>query len=197
MTPPQRPKDLRVEKTIAAIHATFKAMLLAQPFATITVTALCERARINKKTFYRYYPTIDYLLRELQEEYTSSYLQRIAGLRFPEDAEVITREFLTYCVEQDELYEKITCAGPHDAIREEMIRTVNAGSAETLAAPSRIPEDQWNLYLAFAGNVALSLYQQWVRDGKQTPADVLIDTGCAIVAAGTRAFLEEAGESLN
>lgn len=78
-----------------------------------------------------------------------------------------------------------------------MIRTVNAGSAETLAAPSRIPEDQWNLYLAFAGNVALSLYQQWVRDGKQTPADVLIDTGCAIVAAGTRAFLEEAGESLN
>lgn len=83
MTPPQRPKDLRVEKTIAAIHATFKAMLLAQPFATITVTALCERARINKKTFYRYDPTIDYLLRELQEEYTSSYLQRIAGLRFP------------------------------------------------------------------------------------------------------------------
>ena len=60
------------------------------------MTALCERARINKKTFYRYDPTIDYLLRELQEEYTSSYLQRIAGLRFPEDAEVITREFLTY-----------------------------------------------------------------------------------------------------
>ena len=34
----------------------------------MTVKELCERAKINKKTFYRYYPAMEDLLLELQME---------------------------------------------------------------------------------------------------------------------------------
>ena len=48
-------EDLRVQKTIDAIQKTFEDMICEMDYEKITVKELCERARINKKTFYRYY----------------------------------------------------------------------------------------------------------------------------------------------
>ena len=47
-------EDLRVVKTIAAIKRAFDELICEQDFERITVKELCERAQINKKTFYHY-----------------------------------------------------------------------------------------------------------------------------------------------
>ncbi len=44
-------EDLRVQKTIDTIQKTFKDMICEMDYGKITVKELCERARINKKTF--------------------------------------------------------------------------------------------------------------------------------------------------
>ncbi len=49
-------KDLRVQKTITAIYQAFEELILTTDYEKITVAELARRARINKKTFYRYYP---------------------------------------------------------------------------------------------------------------------------------------------
>ena len=59
-------EDLRVQKTIDAIQKTFEDMICEMDYEKITVKELCERARINKKLFYRYYSVLDDLLAELQ-----------------------------------------------------------------------------------------------------------------------------------
>lgn len=59
-------EDLRVQKTITAIDQAFEELILTTDYEKITVAELARRARINKKTFYRYYPTKDDLLAELQ-----------------------------------------------------------------------------------------------------------------------------------
>lgn len=184
----ERPHDLRVEKTIDAIQSTFKQMLLETDFERITVKELCARARINKKTFYRYYPAIEYLLTEMQRSYAESFLARIAGLSFPRDTERITRAFLEFSAGQDELYEKITCAGPHDAIREEMVERVTEESHTLGAAPQGWDEPTWRLYLAFVNAAPLQIYRAWVADGKRMPAAQMVDTGCLLVCSGARAL---------
>ena len=61
-------EDLRVQKTMAAIEQAFSELLLENDeFERISVTALCARAKINKKTFYHYYRTLDELLQEMLE----------------------------------------------------------------------------------------------------------------------------------
>lgn len=65
-------KDLRVTKTLDAIDTSFRALMLEKGFAAITVKELCERARINKKTFYRYYETLDDLLAEVMATYAAA-----------------------------------------------------------------------------------------------------------------------------
>ncbi|EQC59778.1 hypothetical protein N219_00635 [Limosilactobacillus fermentum MTCC 8711] len=47
-------EDLRVQKTITAIYQAFEELILTTDYEKITVAELARRARINKKTFYRY-----------------------------------------------------------------------------------------------------------------------------------------------
>ena len=68
-------EDLRVQKTIEAIRSVFEQMICEMDYHEMTVKELCERAKINKKTFYRYYPTMDDLLLELQMEISSEYIE--------------------------------------------------------------------------------------------------------------------------
>ena len=67
-------EDLRIQKTMSAIKESFEALICEKEYNEITVTELCQRAKINKKTFYHYYPTLDDLLREMQMELSSAYI---------------------------------------------------------------------------------------------------------------------------
>ena len=82
-------EDLRVVKTIESIKAAFEELICEKDYEKITVKELCDRARINKKTFYHYYETLDFLLAELQTELSSSYLERIKDFSLPEDLPVL------------------------------------------------------------------------------------------------------------
>lgn len=186
-----RPRDLRVVKTIDAIQSTFKEMLMEGSFEDVTVKELCERARVNKKTFYRYYPAIEYLLAEMQQGYSEKYLKTIEGLSFPGNAGEITRRFLEFSLTQDELYEKITCESTHARIREQMIAMVeeSSGGGVALAAPDGWPAGEWEVYLAFVSNVPLEMYRAWVAGGKAMAEGELVDTAVAAVEAGSSAFI--------
>lgn len=86
-------EDLRVRKTMAAIERAFSELLLETAYERISVTALCERAQINKKTFYHYYKTLDDLLNEMLEKISKEYIKRISHYTAPEHLHEINREF--------------------------------------------------------------------------------------------------------
>ena len=86
-------EDLRVQKTIEAIRSVFEQMICEMDYPEMTVKELCERAKINKKTFYRYYPTMDDLLLELQMEISSEYIEQISHYRLPEELDKVNEAF--------------------------------------------------------------------------------------------------------
>ena len=50
--------DIRIEKTKTAIHNTFLELRSKKPLEKITIKELCEKAQINKSTFYSHYRDI-------------------------------------------------------------------------------------------------------------------------------------------
>lgn len=184
----ERPKDLRVVKTIDAIQATFRRMVLEKGLAAVTVKELCEQARINKKTFYRYYPAIEYLLAEVQEQYSRPYIERIEGLSFPQDTEAITRTFFEFSIEQDEFYEAITVSGSHDAIRGQMMADVEHASRGGREMPDGWDVGEWELYLAYVTAAPLRIYQAWLEGGKTIAPQRMVERGVALVMGGARAL---------
>lgn len=148
-------------------------------YRQITVKELCERALVNKKTLYRYYDTMDFLLAGFRENMMANHLVRMDGLRIPEDLDRITRKFFAFAQERGEVFEPITCAEPHGALQRQMTdRAMARHDGEMTADPER------SLLTAFVTEATLAIYRQWAADGKSLPADRVADTAAKHVCRG-------------
>ncbi|MBO4365783.1 MAG: TetR/AcrR family transcriptional regulator [Eggerthellaceae bacterium] len=177
-------RDLRVEKTLDAIRETFESMLVEMPYEKITVTALCARARINKKTFYRYYSALDDLLQELLSDYIDPYVEQTFGMFFPKDVEDVTKAFLEYCASLGDVFDKIVLSSSHEKILARFIKGIEAERYEKSVPPPGWTEDEWHLYMISVTSAQLKIYQQWVQDGRSVPLDRMIDIACSVICEG-------------
>ncbi len=181
-------EDLRVQKTIEAIRAVFEQMICEMDYHEMTVKELCERAKINKKTFYRYYPTMDDLLLELQMEISSEYIEMISHYRLPEELDKVNETFFRYSVSKGEVYEKITCAAGYTSIRNKMIDRVNEATWGRSAWFNNIPEWQRHMLIVYVQFTIVELYKQWVADDKKTPVEEVIKMSNCLICRGIDGF---------
>ena len=181
-------EDLRVQKTIEAIRAVFEQMICEMDYHEMTVKELCERAKINKKTFYRYYPTMDDLLLELQTEMSSEYVGMISGYRLPEEMDKVNEAFFRYSVSKGEVYEKITCASGYVPIRNTMIQRVNEATWHKSAWFNNIPEWQRHLLIVYVQYTIVEMYRQWVADGKKATLEEVIAMSNRLICTGLDGF---------
>lgn len=181
-------EDLRVVKTIEGIKAAFEELICEKDYEKITVKELCDRARINKKTFYHYYETLDHLLTEMQGELSLGFIERIKDFRLPEELDKVNREFFLYATEQGLAYERITCGGAYQSIRDEMTNKVNDEGWSKSKKYQKLSDYEKRLLTDFVNNVVLTSYRQWVEDGKKLPVEEVIEMTNRIVLGGVRGF---------
>lgn len=183
-------EDLRVQKTIDAIQKTFEEMICEMDYDKITVKELCERARINKKTFYRYYDVLDDLLAELQGIMSQEYIKRVENYRIPEELDEINREFFLYSVEKGMAYEKITCSGSYGYIRNKMMNNVFDSTWGKSTWLQLLDPYKQNILLGFVQSASIEMYRQWVADGKKIPLEEIIEMSNQLLCSGVNGFVE-------
>ena len=200
----ERPNDLRVVKTIDAIHETFGQMICEMDYGKITVKELCARARINKKTFYRYYETLDFLLAEFQERMMADYLPRVQGYGFPDDLGRHIRAFFEFAEERGAVFEHVTLARNYEFARDAMIDGVmgnfldegtaaglkagrGEGSGETGTLVDSLAAER-AIMVAFQMNATIEIYRQWVAGGKVIPLERIIQIATELEMRGIEGF---------
>lgn len=184
-------EDLRIQKTMAAIKESFEALICEKNYHEITVTELCARARINKKTFYHYYPTLDDLLEEMQMELSSAYIELVKDYKLPEDAEKVNRVFFEYSAAQGLAYEKITCSsGSYSASQQAMYRQVMDATWGKSPAFQRLSREEQNLVLTFINSFGVGFYRQWIADGKKLPLERVIELSGTMMCGGLDRFFK-------
>ena len=184
-------EDLRVVKTIEGIKGAFESLICEEDYEKITVKALCERARINKKTFYRYYETLDALLAEMQTELSAGFIARIKDYDLPEDLDKVNRAFFEYSAGQGLAYEKITCSGSYHTIRDEMVAGVNDAGWGKSAKYQALSEFDKKLLMNFVNHAVLMASCGWVEEGKRIPLEEVIDLTNRMVLGGVNGFFNE------
>ena len=75
-------EDLRIKKTKYIIKETFIQMVNELGYQNITVKNLCERALINRNTFYLHYCDKDDLVKTLMTESLERLKNNLKGLSF-------------------------------------------------------------------------------------------------------------------
>ena len=85
--------DIRIEKTKTAIHNTFLELRSKKPLEKITIKELCEKAQINKSTFYSHYEDIYALSQMLESETITTVIKNISSQQESpfKDPDVFTR----------------------------------------------------------------------------------------------------------
>lgn len=183
-------EDLRVVKTIEGIKNSFEELLCEKDYEKITVKELCERARINKKTFYCYYPTLDDLLVEMQMELSSGYIDKVKEYKLPDDIEKVNREFFLFSQSQGLAYEKITTSGSYDYVRNKMIGKVMDATWKKSERFNTLSPLKQNILMNFMNSVSVGIYKQWVSEGKKTPIEEVIDISNNLLCNGMKGFFE-------
>ena len=186
----QGDEDLRVVKTIEGVKRAFEELICEKDYEKITVKELCDRARLNKKTFYHYYETLDALLAELQMELSAGFLERIKDYELPKDLDKVNREFFLFSAEQGLAYEKITCSVTYHSIRDEMVGDVNDEGWGKSKKYQNLSEFEKKLLMGFINNAVLTAYRQWVEEGKVTPLEEVIEMTNRIVLGGVNGFFK-------
>ena len=181
-------KDLRVKRTLENINNSFNELIFETDFEKITVKSLSEKAKINKKTFYTYYSSLDDLLLEYQEKTSSEYIEQISKYRIPEDFDKITREFFLFSEKYGEAYEKITSNEKYSYIRQRMINNVMSATWEKSGICEKIGEYRYNLLIAFVQSTTLSMYKQWITDGKKISLEEIISLTSELLIDGMKKF---------
>ena len=183
-------EDLRVVKTIEGVKRAFEELICEKDYEKITVKELCDRARLNKKTFYHYYETLDALLAEIQMELSAGFLERIKDYELPKDLDKVNREFFLFSAEQGLAYEKITCSVTYHSIRDEMVGGVNDEGWGKSKKYQNLSEFEKKLLMGFINNAVLTAYRQWVEEGKVTPLEEVIEMTNRIVLGGVNGFFK-------
>lgn len=96
--------DIRIEKTKNAITNAFLELRAAKPLEKITIKELCEKAKINKSTFYSHYRDIYDLSEQLENEVVASVIESLPGIEmlFKNPAD-FTKELMIGYISTDSL----------------------------------------------------------------------------------------------
>lgn len=171
--------DKRIEKTQAAIKSTFITLLKKKPLRKITIKELCEKANINKSTFYMHYKDIYHLMDSLRREVIGMIVSSIPHdheytLDNPEE---FTREITVAFYKHRELLyslfsaEDITAFGLH---LENAIKRAIFGKLPHLEADAKV-----NIMLSYCIQGAYHAQM----NNPEAAFDVLLDTLDTIVTA--------------
>ena len=177
-------EDLRIQRTIEGIRKTFEEMICEMDYEQITIKELTARANINRKTFYLHYDSLDDLLRELQNEMARDFIQRTEGMAPPGDMDKITREFFLVHEELGRLGERITCAGSYHYISRRITSDILEQTWKPGDAGAGVDPYVQDIVMNFVSQGTLTIYKQWVADGKPIPLEDIIQLAIQLICHG-------------
>ena len=180
--------DLRVQKTREKINKSFCALLLEKDYETISVTEICRRAHIQRKTFYTYYRSVDELLQEKLDMISRKYIERIKDYSVPEDISAINRTFYIFSNEQGELYEKIVCSSKFTSIGSKLLKNLVRKTWQEAYWFKNLHAYEQNILLSFIYSTGAGLYKQWVDDGKVIKLEDMILYAERLLEQGVKGF---------
>ncbi len=182
-------EDLRIQRTKESIRTTFEDMICEMDYEQISIKELAQRARINRKTFYLHYNTLDDLLRELQNELAQNFIKRTQGLERPRDMDKITREFFLCSEELGKIGERITCSGNYKYISRKITNDIMIQTWKT--DPQSSSENPYiqNIIMTYVAQSTLEIYKQWVADGKKIPLEDIIKIATQLICNGVNGII--------
>ncbi len=167
--------DARIRYTKMVIKQQFAELLKEIPLKRVTVKEICDRAEINRATFYRYYNDPYDLMNKIEEEFLIDLMEELE----PSSTKGIKEKLLVIMEKMKEnisLYQALFSENGDRQFLERLLILCYKESAVFLHQRfERLSyQEQEYLYYFLANGCSGSL-TQWVSGGMETPIDQMAD----------------------
>ena len=169
-------KDHRTRVTKMLIRRAFTDLLRVKPVQSISIKELCEKAGVNRGTFYAHYQSVHDLLMQMEDEMLSEINEVLASL-LPEDGGDVSSlrisTELFQCLKDNADLCTVTLGDFGD--KSFAMRMLNMGWEKCFDAYSRYFRDaspkQIAYFYAFVSEGCIGLLRRWLREGMTTSAE--------------------------
>ena len=186
----EKKEDLRVIKTKEIIRNTFKNMILEMDYDYITIKELTERAKINRKTFYLHYESLDDLLLEIQNSIANNFIEKQVSYTNLEDMKYLIGLFFE-SANKNPLDERILCSGSYRNISDRIYKKVMDYRKKTNRGAFSNNEAYENIIFAYYGANSAIIYRQWVADGKKLSLEEVKELAIKLVCHGLESIMKK------
>ncbi len=185
--------DLRVQRTKKILKDTFNEMIVTTDFEKITIKDLCDKAMINRRTFYLHYSSIEDILEDFISDYTHEYYDLIKDFDTIEEVDELVRMYFTYSEQKGMMFERINTSPNFEYIRLRMIQKVEdyANNDNNFHMLKKFDKVSQNLIHSFINWACVGLYREWVKNGRNLPMDEAIKLSANLIKNGLKATVKE------
>ncbi len=188
----QRPRktDRRVRQTRDALGDALVALMQEQPFDSITVQHILDRAEIGRSTFYSHYLDKNDLFLSDLEDFFEGMSMLLLRRREASNRIVPVREMFAHIAEMRALHNALVAADKHHEFMElgqgYFARAIEQRLAELAPTSSIAPARRTAMAHAFAGSF-LSLMSWWTAQPAPPSAEEMDQTYHQMVWSGVSA----------
>lgn len=185
--------DLRVVKTRLIIRNALFELMSEKPLSKITISEICARAMINRKTFYRHYRCTDDVITELENEILNEFSEILRSKnKSILDAGAVIRDISATIDRRREFFMRLTKQNP-DLFSKGKIKAMLCRMITVALKNVGAIEDEATLNAAaeFTVSGILSLYSAWFDSGCKNDLSFLTEVSVKMVTKGLTAFVSE------
>lgn len=187
------PKDLRVIKTRQTIRNTLSLLMSEKELSDITITELCSRAQINRKTFYRHYRAISDVINELENELLTKFSDILKNSRTSIlDIGSVLGEISALISGDQEYFVKLLKLNPElfsgGRVKAMLRRAIEIALRDVCSITD---EQTLHALSEYTVSGILSLYSAWFDSGCTGSLEQMTDIARRMTTDGLRAFVPD------
>lgn len=187
------PKDLRVIKTRQYIRNALSTLMSEKELPDITITELCSRAQINRKTFYRHYRSISDVITEFENELLSDFSDILKKSKTSIlDIGAVLEEISALISRQQDYFIRLLKLNPElfsgGRVKAMLRRAIEIALRDVCAITD---EQTLHALSEYTVSGILSLYSEWFDSGCTGSLDYIADIARKMTTDGLRAFVPE------
>lgn len=185
-------QDARVRYTKMMVKSSLLELMQTKPVAKITVTEICEKAGINRATFYSHYSDPTDLLHSIERELIEDISRRVqpAIAALGGDLKDSMTEIVEYVRENAEACRALLSDQGDTGFQNQVVRVVEKQFIEHWRANSSASMEDAEYIYTFIAIGSVGVIRKWLAEGTVKPSGEVADIIIKLSSAG---FMSLAG----
>lgn len=165
--------DKRIEKTVLLIENAFFELYETLPLEKISITKICQKANINRSTFYYHYVDFPAFLSQLETSIQNEYLDIVSQYKYDTDTYQMDKDTLTYLLNNRNKSRFLFRDGHNSPCINTIKKILKEKSKPIWLAESELTPDEFELVFTYFVNGIFALLEYFFKNANLDEETVL------------------------